>query len=87
ATYTDAEITDARNSAGVVNAALVGNRPQRQAKLIWAVTPSLDFDQFRVSASWIGSGSSFANDANTLTQKGYSVVNLTGAGNLTDNLE
>jgi outer membrane receptor protein involved in Fe transport len=87
ATYTDAEITGARNAAGVVNAALVGNRPQRQAKLIWAVTPSLDFDRFRVSASWIGTGSSFANDANTLTQKGYSVVHLTGAVNLTDNLE
>ena len=87
ATYTDAEITDARNSAGVVNAALVGNRPQRQAKLIWAITPSLDFDRFRVSASWIGTGSSFANDANTLTQKGYSVVHLTGAFNVTDNLE
>ena len=87
ATYTDAEITDARNSAGVVNAALVGNRPQRQAKLIWAVTPSLDFDRFRLSASWIGTGDSFANDANTLTQKGYSVVHLSGAVNLTDNLE
>ena len=87
ATYTDAEITDARNSAGVANNALIGNRPQRQAKLIWAVTPSLNFDQFRVSASWIGTGDSFANDANTLTQKGYSVVHLTGAVNLTDSLE
>ena len=87
ATYTDASIKDARNAAGVVNAALVGNRPQRQAKLIWAVTPSLNFDRFRVSASWIGTGSSFANDANTLTQKGYSVVHLTGAFNVTDNLE
>ena len=87
ATYTDADIKDARNSAGVVNAALVGNRPQRQAKLIWAVTPSVEFDQFRVSASWIGTTSSFANDANTLTQKGYSVVHLSGAFNLTDDLE
>ncbi len=87
ATYTDAKITDARNSAGVVNAALVGNRPQRQANLIWAVTPSLNFDRFRVSASWIGTSDSFANDANTLTQKGYSVVHLTGAVNLTDSLE
>ena len=87
ATYTDAKIKDARNSANVVNAALIGNRPQRQAKLIWAITPSLDFDRFRVSASWIGTGSSFANDANTLTQKGYSVVHLTGAMNLTENLE
>ncbi|MBP6580051.1 MAG: TonB-dependent receptor [Sphingorhabdus sp.] len=87
ATYTDAEITDARNSAGVANNALIGNRPQRQAKLIWALTPSLNFDQFRVSASWIGTGDSFANDANTLTQKGYSVVHLTGAVNLTDSLE
>ena len=87
ATYTDAQITDARNSANVVNAALIGNRPQRQAKLIWAITPSLDFDRVRLSASWIGTGSSFANDANTLTQKGYSVVHLTGAVSLTDNLE
>lgn len=87
ATYTDAEIEDARNSAGVVNAALVGNRPQRQAELIWAVTPSLDFDRFRLSASWIGTTDSYANDANTLTQKGYSVVHLTGAVNLTENLE
>ncbi len=86
-TFTDAEIKDARNSAGVVNAALIGNRPQRQAKLIWAITPSLNFDRFRVSASWIGTSSSFANDANTLTQKGYSVVHLSGAVNLTDNLE
>jgi outer membrane receptor protein involved in Fe transport len=87
ATYTDAEIEDARNSAGVVNAALVGNRPQRQAKFIWALTPSIDIDRFRVSASWIGTSSSFANDANTLTQKGYSVVHLSGAVNLTEALE
>lgn len=87
ATYTDAKITDARNAAGVVNAALIGNKPQRQANLIWAVTPSVNFDRFRLSASWIGTGSSFANDANTLTQKGYSVVHLTGAVNLTDSLE
>jgi outer membrane receptor protein involved in Fe transport len=40
-----------------------------------------------VSASWIGTSSSFANDANTLTQKGYSVVHLSGAFNVTDNLE
>lgn len=87
ATYTDAEITDARNSAGVANSALIGNQPQRQARLIWAVTPSVNLDQVRLSASWIGTGDSFANDANTLTQKGYSVVHLTGAVNLTDNLE
>ncbi|WP_017667711.1 TonB-dependent receptor [Sandarakinorhabdus sp. AAP62] len=87
ATYTDAEISDARNSANVVNNALIGNRPQRQARLIWAVTPSLNFDRVRLSASWIGTGDSFANDANTLTQKGYSVVHLTGAVNITDNLE
>jgi outer membrane receptor protein involved in Fe transport len=87
ATYTDAKIKDARNSVGVVNAALIGNRPQRQANLIWAVTPSVNFDRFRVSASWIGTTKSFANDANTLTQKGYSVVHLTAAVDLTDNLE
>jgi outer membrane receptor protein involved in Fe transport len=86
-TYTDAQIKDARNSAGVVDATLVGNRPQRQAKLIWAITPSLTFNRFRISTSWIGTSSSFANDANTLTQKGYSVFHLSGAVNLTDSLE
>jgi outer membrane receptor protein involved in Fe transport len=86
-TFTDADIKDARDSAGVVNAALIGNRPQRQAKLIWAVTPSVDIGRFRASASWIGTSGSFANDANTLSQKGYSVVHLSGAVNLTDSLE
>jgi outer membrane receptor protein involved in Fe transport len=86
-TFTDADIKDARNSLNVVNPALIGNQPQRQARVIWAVTPSLDFDRFRVSASWIGTTDSYANDANTLTQKGYSVVHLSGAVNLTDSLE
>jgi outer membrane receptor protein involved in Fe transport len=86
-TFTDADIEDARDSAGVANAALIGNRPQRQAKVIWAVTPSVDLGRFRASASWIGTSGSFANDANTLSQKGYSVVHLSGAVNLTENLE
>ncbi len=86
-TFTDASIKDARDAAGVVNAALIGKRPQRQAKLIWAVTPSIDIGRFRASASWIGTSGSFANDANTLSQKGYSVVHLSGAVNLTDSLE
>jgi outer membrane receptor protein involved in Fe transport len=86
-TFTNAKIKDARNSANVVNAALLGNRPQRQAKFIWALTPSVDLDRIRLSASWIGTSKSYANDANTLTQKGYSVVHLTAAVNATDNLE
>ena len=87
ATYTDAEITNAIDSAGNTVAALVGNRPQRQAELIWAVTPSLDFDRFNLTASWVGTTDSFASDANNLQQRGYSVVHLTGAVNITDNLQ
>lgn len=87
ATYTDAEITDALDAAGNTVAALVGNRPQRQAELIWAVTPTLDFDRFSLTASWVGTTDSFASDFNDLRQRGYSVVHLTGAVNLTDSLQ
>jgi len=87
ATYTDAEITNAIDASGNTVDALVGNKPQRQAEFIWAVTPSFDFDKFRLSASWIGTSESFSTDVNQLKQKGYSVVHLTGAYNVTDNLQ
>lgn len=89
ATYTDAEIVGAADASGTPNNAILGNTPQRQAEWIWAVTPSVRFldDRVRVSGSWVGTTDSFANDTNNLTQEGYSVVHLTGAFALTEQLE
>ena len=86
ATWTDAEITRAEDN-GVNNAALVGNTPQRQADLIWTISPSYSFDRFRVGGSWVGTSDSFSLDDNLLVQDGYSVVHLYGAVNITDALE
>ena len=85
-TYTDAEIVSAADAAGNVNTALQGNTPQRQAEWIWAVSPSYTHDKFRIGGSWIGTSDSFANDANNLTQEGYSIINLNASYNLTDAL-
>ncbi|MFC7290406.1 TonB-dependent siderophore receptor [Hirschia litorea] len=90
-TYTDAEITSASNIATdgslVADTALTGNKPQRQADVIWAISPSYSFDRFRIGASWVGTTDSYANDSNSLTQDGYSVFNLNAAFSLTDSLE
>ena len=86
ATFTDAEISKAEDN-GVVNAALEGNTPQRQADLIWTVSPSYSFDRFRLGGSWVGTTDSYSLDENILKQDGYSVVHLYGAVNVTDALE
>ncbi|NNC38407.1 MAG: TonB-dependent receptor [Hyphomonadaceae bacterium] len=86
ATFTDAEITRAEDN-GVANTALEGNTPQRQADLIWTVSPSYTYDRFRVGGSWVGTSDSFSLDDNLLVQEGYSVVHLYGAVNVTDALE
>ena len=70
ATYTDAEITSDQT-----NAALVGNTPRHQAKLIYAVTPQVSTKMFTVGADIIGTTSSYAQDTNQLKQPGYRTVN------------
>jgi len=86
ATFTDAEITRAEDN-GVQNTALEGNTPQRQADMIWTVSPSYTFDRFRLGGSWVGTSDSFSLDDNLLVQDGYSVVHLYGAVNVTEALE
>ena len=86
-TYTDASIKSALDN-GVVNAALEGNTPQRQADFIWSIAPSYSFgDRFKIVGSWIGTTDSYATDANNLTQEGYSIINLTGSVQVTDALD
>ncbi len=68
-TVTDSKIT-AANDAGVV-----GKTPRRQARVVYQLTPSYSFGKFNVGASLIGTGKSFGDDGNTITQKGYAVIN------------
>lgn len=68
-TYTDAKIT-AANDPGVV-----GNRPRRQAKIVYQLSPSYTFGKFNIGASLVGTGKSFGDDGNTITLKGFAVLN------------
>lgn len=69
-TYTDAEIT-----RDVLNPAVEGNRPRRQAKFIYQVTPQLDLDPVTFGANVIGTTDSFAQDNNQLKMPGFTQVN------------
>jgi outer membrane receptor protein involved in Fe transport len=68
-TYTDSKITAANDPS------VVGNTPRRQAKVVYQLTPSYSFGKLNVGASLIGTGKSFGDDGNTITQKGYAVIN------------
>lgn len=69
-TYTDAEITrDVREPV------LEGNRPRRQAKFIYQVTPQYDAGMFTAGANVIGTTDSYAGDNNDLILPGFTQVN------------
>lgn len=69
-TYTDAKIV-----SDVLNPAVVGNRPRRQAKFLYQVTPQYDAGIFSIGANVIGTSSSFTQDSNQLKLPGYTQVN------------
>lgn len=69
-TYTDAEIT-----SDAINPAVEGNRPRRQAKFVYQLTPQFDSDFFTAGANVIGTSSSFAQDNNLLKLPGFTQVN------------
>jgi outer membrane receptor protein involved in Fe transport len=70
ATYTDAEITrDSRTPA------LEGNRPRRQAELVYQLTPRYEAERFALGAAIVGTTDSFAGDTNELKLPGFTQVN------------
>lgn len=85
ATYTHAKIDSDK-----LNAAVVGERPRRQAALIWTITPQFRADRWGAGATLQGSSAYFlANPnrtANALKQKAYTLVNLFGWYDLSDAL-
>jgi outer membrane receptor protein involved in Fe transport len=80
ATLTDAEITASQTATEV------GNTPRRQAKMVYQLSPSYSFGDIEVGAAVIGTGKSYGNDANTIIQPGFTVVNLFGNYQITDQL-
>ena len=68
-TVTDAKIT-ASNDASTV-----GKTPRRQAKVVYQLTPSYTLGPVSFGAALIGTGKAFGDDGNTITMKGYTVVN------------
>jgi outer membrane receptor protein involved in Fe transport len=73
-TYTDAEVTDSPGNPG-----LVGKSPNRQAKVIYQITPSYTWDKFTIGSSIIGSSSSIDSrdgaTGNGVTMPSYAIVN------------
>ena len=69
ATFTKAKIT-ASNTASQV-----GNKPRRQADLVFQLSPSYVMGNLEAGAALIGTSKSFGDDGNTITMPGFTVVN------------
>lgn len=82
ATYTDAEITSASLSP-----ANVGNRPRRQAKFVYQISPQVSNDRFAVGANVVGTSDSFTQDSNQLKLPGFTQVNAFASFKATDQIE
>lgn len=70
ATWTKSEIM-----SDALDPAKVGNTPKNQADLIFQLTPQVELEQFSVGASFYGTTSRFASDANQLKMPGYIISN------------
>lgn len=64
-TYTHAQISSGDN---------MGNKPRRQADLIFSLVPSYSFQKLSAGVSIMGTTKSFAQDNNKLILPGYTVV-------------
>ncbi|WP_086607104.1 TonB-dependent receptor domain-containing protein [Erythrobacter donghaensis] len=69
ATWTDAEIKDALNTA------TIGNTPRRQADLVYQATAQYDADMFTLGANIVGTTESFTQDNNDLVLPAFAQVN------------
>jgi outer membrane receptor protein involved in Fe transport len=70
----------------VLNPAVEGNRPRRQAKFIFQATPQVDVGRLTVGANVIGTTDSFAQDNNGLKMPGYTQVNAFVSVHPTENV-
>jgi len=69
ATWTDAEIKDA------LDRTVIGNRPRRQADLVYQATAQYDSRLFTLGANFVGTTDSFTQDNNQLKLPAFAQVN------------
>ena len=67
--------TKAKIVSDVLNPAVVGNRPRRQAEFVFQATPQYDFGPVTVGANFVGTTSSYTQDTNQLKLPGYTTIN------------
>ncbi|WP_343328275.1 TonB-dependent receptor [Polaribacter staleyi] len=85
ATYTNAKIKEDRGGNGAND----GNKPRRQADLLYSIAPSYAFGlekQHVLGFTVLGTTESYATDANDLVQPGYAYINFLGRVGLTEGL-
>ena len=80
-TWTDAEISKDRD-----NPAIVGNTPRRQADMIYTIIPEYRTERYAVGVVMQGSTSFYLQDNNGLEQEAYTLFNLFGNWDVTDEL-
>ena len=84
-TYTHAKI-----DSDALNPAVVGNKPRRQADLIWTITPQYRAAMWAAGVTMQGSSAYFLADdhqvANSLRQGAYTIFNVFGYYNVTSSL-
>jgi len=78
-------LTDATIKASN-DASTVGKTPRRQAKMVYQLAPTYSFGALEVGGAVIGTGKSWGDDGNTITQPGFMVVNLTANYQFNDKL-
>jgi outer membrane receptor protein involved in Fe transport len=71
-TWTDAEIVG--TAPGME--AVIGHTPRRQARITYQLAPSYNMGPLTVGGSLVGTGRSWADDANTIDMPAFRVVNL-----------
>lgn len=81
ATWTDAEISKDRD-----NASIVGNTPRRQADFIYTIIPEYSADRYTLGVVFQGSSAFYLQDNNGLEQEAYTLVNLFGNYDVTEDL-
>ena len=82
ATWTDAQI-----SKDNITPANEGNRPRRQAELVYQITPAIELETARFGLNLIGTTSSYAQDNNQLVFPAYTQVNAFVNFRPVDNIE
>lgn len=80
-------LTDAEISKDLLSPELVGNKPRRQADLLYSLLARYYLEKTQLGLSIIGTSDAYAQDNNDLKFGGYAQVNAFASYNLAQNLD